>query len=97
MEPMHRRDIMRGRRKSESEPLAGLFTLTRKMEEDEVDQFDVDITIMDFLAYKAIAIIFEWRSTPNPYSSDLPSALATMTAGTPYPNTKHGLLHIVLT
>ena len=52
------------------------------METEEEDQFDVDVTIMDFLAYKAIDLIFEWRSSPDPYSSDLPSALATMTAGT---------------
>ncbi|KAF1956581.1 hypothetical protein CC80DRAFT_61017 [Byssothecium circinans] len=71
---------MQRRRQSESEPFAGLFTLTRQMEAEEEDQFDVDITIMDFLAYKAIDLIFEWRSNSNPYTSDLPSALATMTA-----------------
>lgn len=51
------------------------------MEADEEDQFDVDLTILDFLAYKAVDLVFEWRSSSNPHQSDLPSALVTMTAG----------------
>lgn len=75
-------DSIEARRGSEGEPLAGLFTLTRQMETDEEDeQFDVDLTIMDFLAYKATDLVFEWRRSANPYTSDLPSALVTMTAG----------------
>lgn len=69
------------RRGSEGDPLAGLFTLTRQMETEEEDQFEVDLTIMDFLAYKATDLVFEWRSGSNPHQSDLPSALVTMTAG----------------
>ncbi|PVH96648.1 hypothetical protein DM02DRAFT_658988 [Periconia macrospinosa] len=65
---------------SESAAREGLFNLTRQMENEDEDQFDVDVTIMDFLAYKAINLIFEWRSSINPYVSDLPSALASMTA-----------------
>ncbi|KAF2641336.1 hypothetical protein P280DRAFT_309158 [Massarina eburnea CBS 473.64] len=65
---------------TESGPFAGLFTLARQMETQEEDQFDVDMNIMDFLAYKATDLIFKWRSSTNPYASDLPSALATMTA-----------------
>lgn len=70
----------------------GFSTLTRQMENEDQDQFDVDVTIMDFLAYKAINLIFEWRSSINPYMSDLPSALASMTAGTPHLKTKRDAL-----
>ncbi|KAF2242111.1 hypothetical protein BU26DRAFT_535063 [Trematosphaeria pertusa] len=73
-------DSVERRRRSEAEPLAGLFNLTREMEGPEEEQFDVDLTIMDFLAYKAIDLVFEWRSSSNPYESDLPGALVTMTA-----------------
>lgn len=62
------------------EPLAGLLTLTRRMENEEEDQFDVDVNILDFLAYKATDLVFEWRASSNPHQSDLPSALVTMTA-----------------
>jgi hypothetical protein len=60
----------------------GLFTLARRMEHEETEQFDVDLTIMDFLAYKATDLIFEWRASTDPHQSDLPSALVTMTDGT---------------
>ncbi|KAF9731453.1 hypothetical protein PMIN04_008243 [Paraphaeosphaeria minitans] len=62
------------------EPLAGLFNLTRRMENEQEEQFDVDLTIMDFLAYKATDLVFDWRASADPHQSDLPSALVTMTA-----------------
>lgn len=74
-------DAMNADRQSALAVRGGYFTLTRQMETEDDDQFDVDVTIMDFLAYKAINLIFEWRSSINPYVSDLPSALASMTAG----------------
>ncbi|KAJ4291180.1 hypothetical protein N0V90_010378 [Kalmusia sp. IMI 367209] len=73
-------ESMADRRGGQGEPLAGLFTLTRRMENEEEEQFDVDLTIMDFLAYKATELVFEWRASSNPHQSDLPSALVTMTA-----------------
>lgn len=51
------------------------------MENEEEDQFDVDLTILDFLVYKAIGLVFEWKSSSDPYHSDLPNALVNMTAG----------------
>lgn len=69
------------RRNSEGDPLEGLFTLTRRMEAEEDHQLDVDITILDFLAYKASEVVFEWRSSSHPHESDLPTALVSMTAG----------------
>jgi hypothetical protein len=74
-------DALGARRGSRGEPLAGLFNLTRRMEREDEEQFDVDLTILDFLAYKATDLIFEWRASANPHHSDLPSALVTMTAG----------------
>jgi hypothetical protein len=74
-------DALEAHRGSGGEPLAGLFNLTRRMEDEQEEQFDVDLTIMDFLAYKATDLIFEWRASSNPHQSDLPSALVTMTAG----------------
>jgi hypothetical protein len=74
-------DSIRRRQNDEGDSLAGLFTLTRTMETEEEDQFDVDMTILDFLAYRATESIFEWQSKPHPYESDLPDALVTMTAG----------------
>jgi hypothetical protein len=71
------------RRGSDGEPRVGWLTLTRQMECEEDDQFDVDMTIQDFLTYKATESLFEWRASSNPYQSDLPDALLTMTAGTP--------------
>ncbi|KAH7138297.1 hypothetical protein B0J11DRAFT_11867 [Dendryphion nanum] len=71
---------IRQRRNSEGDPLEGLFTLTRRMEVEEDDQLDVDITILDFLAYKASEVVFEWRSSSHPHESDLPTALVAMTA-----------------
>ena len=54
------------------EPLAGLLTLTRRMENEEAEQFDVDLTIMDFLAYKATHLIFEWRTSSTLTSQTCP-------------------------
>ncbi|KAI1568184.1 hypothetical protein PtrEW4_006587 [Pyrenophora tritici-repentis] len=62
-------------------PREGYLNLTRRMENEEDDQFDVDLTILDFLVYKAIGLVFEWRSSSDPYHSDLPNALVNMTAG----------------
>lgn len=78
----HERDLVDALEAHRREPLAGLFTLTRRMENEQDEQFDVDLTIMDFLAYKATDLVFEWRASSNPHQSDLPSALVTMTAGT---------------
>lgn len=64
---------------SSGEPLDGLHVLTRRMENEEEEQFDVDLTILDFLVYKAIGLVFEWKSSADPFHSDLPSALVTMT------------------
>lgn len=66
---------------SNGEPLDGLHVLTRRMDNEEEEQFDVDLTILDFLVYKAIGLVFEWKSSPDPFHSDLPSALVTMTGG----------------
>jgi hypothetical protein len=74
-------DSIASRRTREGEPLAGLYTLTRQMETEEEDQFDVDLTILDFLAFKATNLVFEWRASSTSHQSDLPSALVTMTAG----------------
>jgi hypothetical protein len=74
-------DSIRRRQSEQGDPLEGLFTLTRRMETEEDDQFEVDSTILDFLAYRATDTVFEWRSCSNPHQSDLPSALVTMTAG----------------
>jgi hypothetical protein len=62
-------------------PREGYLNLTRRMENEEEDQFDVDLTILDFLVFKAIGLVFEWRSSSDPYHSDLPNALVNMTAG----------------
>ncbi|KAF1839571.1 hypothetical protein BDW02DRAFT_584829 [Decorospora gaudefroyi] len=65
---------------SHGQPREGYLNLTRRMENEEGDQFDVDLTILDFLVYKAIGLVFEWRSSSDPYHSDLPNALVNMTA-----------------
>jgi hypothetical protein len=71
----------------------GFFNLTRRMDHEEEDQFDVDHTVLDFLVYKATAAVFEWQASTNKYESDLPNALVTMTAGEhslqPADSTKH--------
>jgi hypothetical protein len=74
-------DSIRRRQNDQGDPLEGLFTLTRRMDTEEDDQFDVDMTILDFLAFKATDLVFEWRSSSNPHQSDLPGALVTMTTG----------------
>ncbi|KAH7095058.1 hypothetical protein FB567DRAFT_19789 [Paraphoma chrysanthemicola] len=73
------RDSLARRRRSNGEPLDGLHVLTRRMEHEDEEQFDVDLTILDFLVYKATDLVFEWRSSADPFHSDLPSALVTMT------------------
>jgi len=87
-------ETMAAHRGGNGEPLAGLYTLTRQMDNEEEDQFDVDLTIQDFLTYKATESLFEWRASSNPYQSDLPDALLTMTAGMSFldaPQTRPGL------
>lgn len=69
---------------SNGQPREGFFTLTQRMENEEEDQLDVDLTIFDFLMYKAIIAAFEWQTRPDKYDSDLPNALITMTAGELY-------------
>ncbi|KAF2259985.1 hypothetical protein CC78DRAFT_42978 [Lojkania enalia] len=68
------------RRGATGEPIEGLLTLTRRMETDDEDQFDVDLTIMDFLSFRATDLVFQWRLGSNPHQSDLPSALVAMTS-----------------
>ncbi|KAF2738334.1 hypothetical protein EJ04DRAFT_486712 [Polyplosphaeria fusca] len=69
------------RRGPQGEPLEGLLTLTRQMETDDEDQFDVDLTILDFLAFRATDLVFQWRASSNPHQSDgVPDALVTMTS-----------------
>ncbi|KAF2851139.1 hypothetical protein T440DRAFT_467882 [Plenodomus tracheiphilus IPT5] len=65
---------------SHGQPQHGYLNLTRRMENEEEDQFDCDLTILDFLVYKATGLVFEWRSSSDPFHSDLPSALVNMTA-----------------
>ncbi|CAO2656351.1 Nn.00g051540.m01.CDS01 [Neocucurbitaria sp. VM-36] len=74
------RDTLAGARDGNGEPREGFLNLTRRMENEEEDQFDVDLTILDFLVYKAIGLVFEWRFSSDPYTSDLPNALVSMTA-----------------
>lgn len=81
------RDTLASRFNPNGEPLEGLHVLTRRMENEEEEQFDVDLTILDFLVYKATGLVFEWRSSPDPYHSDLPDALVMMTGGL-LPNTR---------
>jgi hypothetical protein len=59
----------------------GFYNLTRCMENEQEDQFDVDHTILDFLVYKATDTVFQWQASANKWESDLPNALVTMTAG----------------
>lgn len=66
---------------SHGAPCEGFYTLTRRMETDEDEQFDVDLTILDFLVYKATDLVFEWRTNTDPFRSDLPNALVAMTGG----------------
>ena len=63
------------------QPREGFFNLTRRMEDEEEDQFDVDLVILDFLVYKATSAVFEWQARTDKYDSDLPNALITMAAG----------------
>lgn len=65
------------------QPRDGYLNLTRRMETEDQEQFDVDLTILDFLVYKATGLLFEWRSSSDPYHSDLPNALVSMIAGMP--------------
>lgn len=66
---------------SSGQPREGFYNLTRPMENKEVEQFDVDHTIQDFLVYKATDAVFEWHGRADKWDSDLPNALITMTAG----------------
>jgi hypothetical protein len=75
------RDTLARHHGSGGQPLEGLHLLTRRMENEEEEQFDVDLTILDFLVYKATGLVFEWKSSADPFHSDLPSALVTMTGG----------------
>lgn len=76
------RDTLANAYNSNGEPQEGFHNLTRRMENEEEEQFDVDLTILDFLVYKATGLVFDWRSNANPFQSDLPNALVTMTGGT---------------
>jgi hypothetical protein len=70
-----------GCRQSEGNPLEGLFNFTRRMDSEADDQFDVDMNILEFLAYKATDVVLEWRLNSDVHRSDLPDALVTMAAG----------------
>lgn len=72
--------IARGH-ESNGQPCVGFFNLTRRMENEDEDQLDVDLTIFDFLLYRTTTAVFEWYARPDKYESDLPNALITMTAG----------------
>ncbi|KAJ4384444.1 hypothetical protein N0V86_000043 [Didymella sp. IMI 355093] len=65
---------------SNGQPREGFYNLTRRMENAESEQFDVDHTIQDFLVYKATNAVFEWHTRADKWDSDLPNALITMTA-----------------
>ncbi|KAF1843940.1 uncharacterized protein K460DRAFT_342705 [Cucurbitaria berberidis CBS 394.84] len=73
-------DTLTEARDGNGESRDGLLNLTRRMENEEEDQLDVDLTILDFLVYKATELVFEWRASSDPYISDLPNALVSMTA-----------------
>jgi hypothetical protein len=47
----------------------GLHVLTRRMDNEEEEQFDVDLTILDFLVYKATGLVFQWKSSPGKNSN----------------------------
>ena len=49
--------------------------------DDLEEQKDVDLAIFDFITYKALDAIFEWRASPNYHESDLPDVLVEMTNG----------------
>lgn len=66
---------------SDGQPREGFYNLTRRIENEEGEQFDVDHTIQDFLVYKATDALFEWLDRSDKWESDLPNALITMTAG----------------
>lgn len=66
---------------SNGQPREGFYNLTRRMENEEEEQFDVDHTIQDFLVYRATDATFEWYAMSDKWESDLPNALITMTAG----------------
>ncbi|KAJ4341617.1 hypothetical protein N0V87_001632 [Didymella glomerata] len=65
---------------SNGQPREGFYNLTRRMENEEGEQFDVDHTIQDFLVYRATDVTFEWHARSDKWESDLPNALITMTA-----------------
>ena len=66
---------------SNGQPHEGFYNLTRRMDNEEGEQFDVDHTIQDFLVYRATDATFEWHTRSDKWESDLPNALITMTAG----------------
>lgn len=68
----------------DGQPREGFLNLTQRMENEDEDQLDVDLTIFDFLMYKATSAAFEWQARADKYNSDLPNALITMTAGELY-------------
>jgi hypothetical protein len=74
-------DSIRCRQSEQGNPLEGLFNLTRRMETEQDDQFAVDTTILDFLAFKATDLVLEWQMGSDVHRSDVPDALVTMTAG----------------
>ena len=67
-------------RKCDSRGNEGRLHLTHKMDDLE-DQKDVDLAIFDFITYKALDAVFEWRARPNHHESDLPDVLVEMTNG----------------
>ncbi|KAF3053525.1 hypothetical protein E8E11_011330 [Didymella keratinophila] len=65
---------------SNGQPCEGFYNLTRRLEDEEGEQFDIDHTIQDFLLYRATDATFEWHARSDKWESDLPNALITMTA-----------------
>lgn len=66
---------------SDGQPREGFYNLSRRMENEREEQFDVDLTILDFLMYKATATVFEWYARADKYDSDLPNATITLVSG----------------
>jgi hypothetical protein len=81
---------------SNGQPREGFYNLARRMENEEEDQFDVDLTILDFLVHKATATVFEWQARKNKWKSDLPNALITMTSGKLTPSSESSCMSLTV-
>lgn len=70
------------RQDRDGNPKAGLLSLTRQMETEDEDQFDVDCTMLDCLAYKATEGVFAWRADLVWTELEMPPGNAILTSGT---------------